>query len=487
MSQPPPSKSISRDEIRLAYRQGEEAVITLVEGLLERIEHLEARLEALENQRQKDSHNSSKPPSGDGFGKRTKSLRPKGERSSGGQPGHPGHTLEWSEQVDEVVTHSVVQCERCGESLREVAVESWLRRQVHDVPPLRMVVNEHQAEQKRCPCCGELNQASFPVGVNSVVQYGSGIKGLMVYLMAGQLLPSMRVCDLLREVIGCQLSESTLYNAFICCHEHLAPVEEHLKQGIQQASVGHFDETGMRVNGSLMWLHVACTEAMTYYFIHAKRGRKAMDAMEILPNFGGTSIHDGWSSYAHYDCQHGLCNAHHLRELVFVLERYHQPWAQEMMSLLVEIKHQVETAKAAELDSLTTTQLSDFEQRYQKLIEQGLKDNPPVPRNPEKSSRGRPKQSPPKNLLDRLSNRTAVLAFMYNFEVPFDNNQAERDLRMMKLKQKVSGGFRSLEGAQQFCRIRGYISTLRKQGIDVLDALRQVFAGNLVLPALQPK
>lgn len=488
MSQPTPSKPINREEIPAVYAQGEDAVIALVEGLLERIGQLESRLEGLENQCKKDSRNSSKPPSGDGFAKRTKSLRQKGERSSGGQSGHEGSTLEWSEQVDEVVLHPVMQCEVCGRGFNDVAVESWVLRQVHDLPPLRLVVSEHQAEEKRCPCCGVLNQASFPTEVNSVVQYGSSIKGLMVYLMAGQLLPSMRVCDLLREVVGCELSEGTLYNAYAQCDEQLNPIEQHLKAKIQQAEVGHFDETGIRVGGKLMWLHVACTEALTYYFIHPKRGQLAMDAMDILPHFNGTSIHDGWSSYGHYDCQHGLCHAHHLRELLFVVERYQQEWANEMMTLLVEIKTQVETAKAAGLSALSATQLADFEQRYQTLIEQGLKDNPPPPIDPNQPpSRGRPKQSPPKNLLDRLSKQSAVLAFMYDFRVPFDNNQAERDLRMMKLRQKISGGFRSIKGAQRFCRIRGYISTLRKQGINVLDALKQVFIGNLIFPAPQPE
>jgi transposase len=488
MSQPIPAKQISQEEIRAIYAQGEDAVIVLVEELLERLRQLETCLVALVLQCNKDSCNSSKPPSGDGFGKRIQSLRKKGERASGGQSGHPGSTLAWSAQVDEVVTHRALQYEMCGQGLNDIAVESWLLRQVHDLPPLRLAVSEHQAETKRCPGCGILNQAAFPPEVNSVVQYGSGIKGLMVYLIAGQLLPSMRVCDVLRKVVGCELSEGTLYNTCAQCDEQLEPLEQGLKAGIQQTEVGHFDQTGLRVNGKLMWLHVACTEALTYYFIHPKRGQVVMDEMEILPNFNGTSIHDGWSSYGHYDCEHGLCNAHHLRELLFVVERYQQEWANEMMTLLVEIKTHVETAKAAGLGALSATQIADFEQRYQTLIEQGLKDNPSLPTNSKQPpSKGGSKQSLPKNLLDRLSKQSTVLAFMYDFRMPFDNNQAERDLRMMKLKQKISEGFRSLRGAQRFCRIRGYISTLRKQGIDVLDALKQVFTGNLIFPALQPE
>jgi transposase len=488
MSQPNPTKRISREEIRAIYAQGEEAVVTLVEALLERIEQLETRFEVLENQRHKDSRNSGKPPSGDGFGKRTKSLHSKSERPSGGQSGHPGSTLEWSEQVDEVVRHSVSHCGVCGESLSDVAVESWILRQVHDLPPLRLVVTEHQAEEKRCQCCSNLNRATFPCDVNSVVQYGSSIKGLMVYLMVGQLLPSLRICELLHEVMGVEVSEGTLYNACAQCDSSVEPIAQQIKQAMQQAEVGHFDETGRRVDGKLMWLHVACTEAWIYYFIHPKRGQVAMDAMDILPHFSGKGVHDGWCSYAHYEFDHSLCNAHHLRELLFVTERYEQPWAEEMMSLLVEIKTQVEAARTEGQSELNTAQLTDFEQRYQRLIDQGFKDNPLPPSEPEQpKSRGRPKQSPPRNLLNRLSNQAAVLAFMYDFGVPFDNNQAERDLRMMKLRQKISGGFRSLQGAQTFCRIRGYLSTLRKQGLDVLGALRRLFAGNPVLPALQPE
>jgi len=481
--------SISRDETRAVYAQGEEAVIALVESLVERINAHEERIECLENQRKKDSHNSSKPPSGDGFGKRTQSLRPKGERSSGGQKGHPGSTLEWSETLDAVVVHPTLECEACGASLQDVAVIDLDLRQVHDLPEVKLVVSEHRAEVKSCPHCGVMNRGAFPPDVNSVVQYGSGLKGLMVYLMEGQLLPSARVSEVLREVLGCEISEATLYNARERCHGQLEAVEAHLRAGMQTAEVGHFDETGLRVVGKLMWLHVACTEGLTYYFIHAKRGQAAMDEMDVLPNFGGISVHDGWSSYGRYDCTHALCNAHHLRELKFVVERYEQPWADEMMTLLLEIKAQVEIAKTAGHQNLAPAQVRDFEQQYQALIEQGLKANPPPPVDPAAvKAKGRAKQSPPKNLLDRLQTKqAAVLAFTADFRVPFDNNQAERDIRMMKLKQKISGSFRSLEGAQMFCRIRGYISTLRKQGIEVLDALRRVFVEDPIFPALKPE
>jgi transposase len=489
MRQPVGKQSISREEIRDVYQQGEEAVIALVEGLLEKIGQLEARVKVLEDGLEKDSRNSSKPPSSDGYRKRTKSLRSKSARKSGGQIGHEGSTLAWREEVDAIIVHPVEICRGCGASLVGAEVVNLELRQVQDLPSLALEVQEHQAEVKCCDQCGLLNRGEFPADVSNVVQYGSGIKGLMVYLMEGQILPSDRVRELLSEVFSCELSEGTLYNAREQCYEQLEVVEQHLKAGMQDAAVGHFDETGMRVKGKLMWLHVACTTGLTYYFMHAKRGQAAMDAMDILPNFEGISVHDGLSSYAHYDCEHGLCNAHHLRELLFVVERYEQPWAAQMMTLLVEIKDQVEIAQIAGLHALTSTQIADFEQRYQALIAQGLQANPPPPIDPElPPKKGRPKQSPPKNLLDRLlNNKSAVLAFMYNFRVPFDNNQAERDLRMIKLKQKISGTFRSVEGAQMFCRIRGYISTLRKQGVNVLEAIRQLFLGNPFFPALQPE
>ncbi len=489
MKQAPQKLTISKDEILACYAQGKEAVIVLVESLVARINALEARIEVLENQKNKDSKNSSKPPSGDGFGKRTKSLRTKSGKKSGGQKDHPGSTLEWCEEVDEVFIHPVVSCTSCGTSLELVEVVNLRCHQIQELPPIKLVVHEHQAEEKCCPNCGVMNQGKLPAFVNSLVQYGPGLKGLMVYLMEGQLLPSERAKELLKEVIGCDISEATLYNTRMRCYEELAAVEAYIKSGIQVAPVVHFDETGMRVKSKLMWLHVACNSWLTAYFIDPKRGQLAMDTIDILPNFEGVSVHDGLASYGKYDSIHALCNAHHLRELRFIVERYEQDWASDMMTLLVEIKTTIAIAQTAGETSLTLTQLADFELRYQELIQTGLIAHPlPLIDLDLPKPKGRPKQSPPKNLLDRLKlYQSAVLLFMHDWRVPFDNNQAERDLRMMKLKQKISGTFRSFEGAQQFCRIRGYLSTLRKQGIQVLDALRLVFMETPLFPSLQPK
>lgn len=484
MSERRKQPKISQAEIGAVYAQGEAAVMALVEGLLERIEQLETRVEAFENQLGKNSRNSSKPPSGDGFGKRTRSLRQKGERPSGGQTDHPGTTLEWSDEVDWVVEHGVEQCQSCGTSLVDEPVERIVARQVHDLPVLGLEVSEHQAQVKYCPVCSLENQGQFPPEVNHPVQYGCVLKGVMVYLMEGQLLPSGRTSEVLSEVFGAVVSEGTLYNARAQCFEALEPVASAIATHLQQADVEHFDETGMRVNGKLWWLHVACTDGLTYYFVHPKRGKQAIDEMNILPQFEGKAVHDSWVGYGNYEgCTHYLCNAHHLRELTFIFERYEQPWAFQMLLLLGTIKHHVDEAKASQQSALTPERVLEFEQRYQAVIEQGLAANPP-PTLPLVKPRGRIKQSPPRNLLLRLlQHQTAVLGFMHDFSVPFDNNQAERDLRMMKLKQKISGCFRSVDGANMFCRIRGYLSTLRKQGIPVLDALVDLFTGNLVFPA----
>jgi transposase len=483
-AKPSPRLSISRDEIRAVYAQGEDAVIALVESLVARINALEERVEALENQLSKTSRNSSKPPSGDGFQKKTKSLRAKSNRPSGGQPGHPGNTLEWSAEVDEIEVHPVTACQGCGASLQQTPVTDWEVRQVHDLPPMRIEVREHHCEIKCCPDCGILNRGQFPQEVSQSVQYGVHLQSLIVYLMEVQLLPSQRVCELLSEVFDVAVSEGTLYNVRARCFAALGSAEQEIRQTLLGADVVHFDETGFRVKNQLWWLHVACTESLTFYFVHEKRGQKAMDEMGILSQFTGKAVHDGLKSYFCYVLSHCLCNAHHLRELIFIAERYEQKWAEEMNTLLVEMKRQVDEAKAQGQTALAFSQIASLEQQYLEIVQRGFETNPPevVPEG-EAKQRGRPKQSAAKNLLDRLSAHSeAVLRFIHDFAVPFDNNQAERDIRMMKLKQKISGGFRAQSGAVMFCRIRSYLSSLRKQGVNIWDALVQIFMGCPISP-----
>jgi len=475
-----PLIQISQSEIRAVYAQGEEAVVSLVTQLMEQVNQLTLQVKELEGRISKNSRNSSKPPSGDGFGKRTKSLRRKSEKPSGGQPEHPGQTLEWSNDPDFIEVHEVDVCSGCGASLSAVPVDQILSRQVYDIPPIEVLVSEHQVVVKSCLCCGQLNQGSFPAEASNIVQYGPRLKGMMVYLMAGQLLPSQRACEVLEEMMGVSVSEGTLYNSREQCFAALGPIEQEIHQALKTAEVVHFDETGMRVNQRLWWLHVASTHGLTYYFAHPKRGQVAMDAMGILPEFAGKAVHDGWKSYASYECEHFLCNAHHLRELQFILEHEAQGWAFQMSLLLVTIHCQVQQTKAQGQPALDPEQLEAFAARYEAILAEGFALNPlPVPSAETPKKRGRPKRSPPRNLLERLgAQQASVLGFMYDFAIPFDNNQAERDLRMMKLKQKISGCFRSEAGTQQFCRIRGYLATLRKQGRNLLDALIDLFSGN---------
>ena len=255
-----------------------------------------------------------------------------------------------------------------------------------------------------------------------------------------------------------------------------------VKQRLIGADMAHFHESGLRVEGKLNWLHVASTNDLTYYGVHPKRGQVGTKAIGILPEFEGKAVHDHWQSYFTFDnCQHTLCNAHHLRELQFIVDQYEQPWAQEMAQLLLDVKGEVDAAPLDQM-SLPAGRLAYFEQRYDELIAQGLKANPP-PADPPPKKRGRRKQSLPKNLLDRLQRyKPQVLAFMYDFRVPFDNNLAERDVRMVKIKQKVSGTSRTRSGAETFCAIRSYISTVRKHGRNVTDAIQDALTGSPFIP-----
>jgi transposase len=451
----------------------------------ELIDQLTQRLAALEEQISKNSRNSSLPPSSDRFVRQPKSLRTKSGKKPGGQVKHPGSTLVMSEQPDEIRLHQVETCQHCQANLRAEPVLFRERRQVVDVPPERLLVCEHQVEQKWCPSCGQVTMAPFPDAVVAPVQYGTRIGAIAVYLVEQQLLPWARACEVLSDLLGVQMSEGTLCSLIERCAHNLLPVEDQLKAALRKATVLHQDETGLYLKGRRNWLHVSSTTHLTHYAVHAKRGREALDAIGILPHFHGTSVHDGWRSYFQYEsCSHALCNVHHLRELVFIHETYQQEWAQEMKTLLLLMKERVQEAKQrgeTRLDPLTLLALRG---EYDRLLREGWQTNPPAARaGPSKPTR---KRHPAVNLLDRLQvGKEAVLAFLSNFAVPFDNNQAERDVRMVKVQQKVSGSFRSEKGAGAFCRIRSYLSCLRKQGLHLLSALEATLCCHPVLPSFQ--
>jgi len=441
------------------------------------VEVLAARVKDLEARLNKDSHNSSKPPSSDGLSKKPcpKSLRPKGERPSGGQPGHPGKTLHLSEAPTETIPHPPLACGNCGHNLADVAPCGSERRQVFDLPKISFDIVEHLVQHKTCPDCGQLNCGSFPDDVTQPVQYGPRVKSVLVYLTQYQLLPWDRTKQILSDLFGSGPSEGVLQSALQQCAKTLEPVARTIKDGVIRAESAHFDETGLRTAGSLHWMHVASNRNLTHYERHEKRGQAAMDAIGILPAFLGRAVHDGLASYFAYACRHQLCNAHHLRELIFQIEQDQQGWAQDMATLLLDIKAQVDTACQLGLTALNPLQKAGFESRYSHIVIAGYASNPEAIRQ---GKRGRAAQSKGRNLVKRLDqNRDAVLGFMNDFDAPFDNNLAERDLRMIKVRQKVSGAFRTTEGADIFARIRSYISTMRKQGHNPLDVLETVFQG----------
>ena len=467
-----------------------EALISIILVLQQQVQELQrtvaaqaAEIQKLRDQLAKNSRNSGKPPSSDGLKKaQARNLRKRTGRRSGGQKGHKGHTLEMVEQPDHVQVHLVSQCPDCATDLQSVVPCEPGRRQVFDIPPVRIEVTEHQAEIKVCPQCGSWVKGDFPQHVTQPVQYGSRIKAQASYLNNYQLIPWARTCELLGDFYGHPPAQALVQDANAAVVEHIEPSLDATQEQLIASDVVHFDESGLRVEGQLNWLHVASTELLTCYTVHPKRGQDGMNAMGILPALEGRAVHDHWSPYFAYDnCLHALCNAHHLRDLLFVVDQYQQSWAEEMIQLLLDIKAEVDAASPHQM-SLATDQLTDFEQRYDELIAHGLEANPP-PADPPPKKRGRKKQTPPKNLLDRLQNhKPQVLAFMYDFRVPFDNNLAERDVRMVKIKQKVSGAFRTRAGAETFCAIRSYISTVRKNGLNVIDAIHDALTGNPFIP-----
>jgi transposase len=443
--------------------------------LLERVQELESRLA-------KDSHNSSKPPSSDGLARKTKSLRRRSGKKPGGQLGHRGETLRLVATPDVVEEHRPVACAHCQRPLEDGAVVLRERRQVHELPPLRLLVREHHAVHVRCPACHAVTVGTFPAEAPSRAQYGLRLRALVVYLVEQQLVPYGRVRELLADLFGASLSLGTLVGWVRQGAATLEPVETHIKAALVRAAVLHSDETGVRRTGHLAWAHVASTARLTHYAIHPKRGGEATAAIGILPAFHGVSVHDGWAAYrANATCRHALCNIHHLRELTFLEEQYQQAWAGDLKRLLREMNAGVERARAAGDRRLAAATHDGFIARYEALLAAGLAANPPPSRRPRQ--RGRVKQTPAQNLLERLwLGREQVLAFLDDFAIPFDNNQAERDLRMLKVQQKVSGSFRSDSGADAFARIRGYLSSLRKQGVALLAALETVFADQPLYP-----
>jgi transposase len=467
----------SRKKVHYAWA----SMLTLVSVLLGRISNLEAELKSAQERNQElegrlaqNSQNSHRPPSSDGADKpRPKSLRRRGFRKSGGQPGHPGRTLQRVKDPDHVEIHRLCSCPQCGgRGLRSEPAIDYESRQVFELPEELLEVTEHRAEVKCCPDCGEIVKADFPLGVSAPAQYGPRFEGLMVYLNQQQLIPCDRLSQLSEDIFNQPLSTGTIVNATTRMYEQLKIFEEELVGQLPQAPVVHADETGLRVNGRLQWLHVASTSELTFYGVHPKRGTEAMDAFGILGCCRQWLIHDHWKPYFRYNqCLHALCNEHLLRELKFLWEEQGQVWARQLSDLLLNLYK-----RRQQRGEFNQRQFKSAHKRYLAIVQQGRRLHP---------SSGREAQSKAANLLDRLEAFDLnILAFLWDERVPFSNNQAEQDIRMMKVRQKISGCFRTLQGARTFCRIRSYISTCRKQGLNVWRAIELAVNDRPFIPSV---
>lgn len=481
---------LSREEFQKIYDEGPDACYQLFQQILlqneqlkKQVELLTKRVQVLEDQLAKNSQNSHKPPSSDKKTlKKTKSLRQKSKKKVGAQKGHKGETLSFKETPDFIETHTPLNCAHCNSSLENRPVLGLEKRQVFDLPPLKINVTEHQSEIKSCGGCGKNSQASFPQEVRSKTQYGEHLKALCVYLHSYQFLPYKRISQLFEELFFHSVSPGTLVNMEKELFRKLDFFEDTLKQRLIDSEIVNFDESGIRWGGKRKWFHVSSTPNFTYYFAHEKRGEEGMEAAGVLPYFKGRAIHDFWKSYFRFNCKHGLCNVHHLRELSFLEERYGQIWAREMKKLLVDIKKKVEKV-SIRAPSLSKYLKEKFEKDYDELVSLGLEENPELEKK-EVGKRGRQAKSKGRNLAERFLNfKDEILGFMYDFKVPFSNNQGERDVRMVKVQQKISGCFRSKSGAKRFCRIRSYLSTTKKHHLNTLQSIKDAFLSKPFIPA----
>jgi transposase len=474
----------SRDQLIELAKSDPAAIADLVLALWDRVEKLEAKVAALE----RNSRTSSKPPSSDSGNfsnpPKPKSLRKKSGRRPGGQRGHPGDTLRRTDTPDDVIEHRLpanARCPQCGAVLGERhepldPAGSCECRQVFELPAIRLEITEHRAEKRVCEDCGAVVRAAFPDGVGAPVQYGPRVEATALYLGGYQLVPYQRLAECFAELFDCPLSTGTLANIVKRAGQKAARAVRPIREALVEVKLAHADETGCRLHGERHWLHVFSTGQLTSLHIDAKRGVEGMERAGLLQRFTGGLVHDFLGSYYRFKrASHFLCNAHLLRELTYIDEEMDQPWAGRMIGLLVEAKDLSDRQKALPEGRRRVigekTRLR-IQQCYCDIVLEGLDRNPEPPPPP---GGGRPKRSKPLNLLIRLEQRyEEIMGFFEYDHVPFDNNQAERDLRMMKTREKISGTFRSYDHAAAFCDLRSVISTARKQSRDILETLRQL-------------
>jgi transposase len=467
-----------RKELSKLARRSLAALINLVLGLEAQVRELRRQIKDLKDRLARNSRNSNKAPSSDALSK-PKSLRPPTGRKPGGQPGHPGRTLQRVKSPHHIRIHRLKVCPQCrSRALGREPVLDYERRQVFELPAPALVVTEHRAQIKCCPCCGQEVRAPFPAAVSAPVQYGPRFQSLMVYLNQQQFIPYDRLAQVCEDLFGQPLSAASLAAANERVYEKLEPFAQALVNQLPQAEVVHFDESGLRVEGKLHWLHVASSAALTFYGVHPKRGTEAMDAFGIIGACRQWVVHDHWKPYfAYQECLHVLCNEHLLRELKFLWEEQQEVWAQQLSHLLLEF-YQIRQKHGA----LNERQFKRALKRYRAVVRRGRYRHPRLDPH-----QGRCAQSKAANLLDRLEDfDLCFLAFLVDERVPFTNNQGEQDIRMIKVRQKISGCFRTLKGAQMFGRIRSYISTCRKQRRNIWEAIQRAVIGRPFIPSAPP-
>jgi transposase len=460
---------------RLSHEQKDE-IIRMLFPLIAEVRRLSARVAELEARLSKDSHNSSKPPSSDGLAKKSSSPSVPSGNKPGGQAGHAGKTLKRSARVDTTINHPLPQHCTCGAFLSGADTLLCERRQVIDIPVASYHVTEHCTWQSRCSC-GQVHQSEFPAEVTEAVQYGPNVRALAVHLTHGQLLPLARSAQLISELYGLHVSSGTVHAWGDQAGQLLLPEVVCIAQSLMGLPVVCADESGLRVAAHLNWLHTVASDKLTWYGVHAKRGMPAIKDHGILPNLLGTAVHDCWGPYwTLHNCLHALCNAHLLRELTFQRETTRQRWPKRMIDLLIRSRDHCEAARQRGETALSAWRIRRIFRDYSTILDKALIRNPRAERQDKR--RGRVKQSLTLNLINRMREHAdAVLRFVTNLRVPFTNNLAERAIRMPKVKQKISGCFRTIQGAQTFCIIRSYLDTMHKQGHNMFEVLRQTFIG----------
>lgn len=443
----------------------------------ERIVVLEQRVEALERRLALNSNNSSKPPSSDGPSKprvkRTKSQRRKSGRKPGGQPGHKGTTLLQVDDPDEIVDHYPQTCPDCRNDLSHCSSQGFVARQVFDLPPPPpLTVTEHRAHKYLCPICGKLARGTFPKDVTAPVQYGGRVAAMASYLQTHHCIPDDRLSQMLSTLCDVRIAAATLSRLIAKMAGKMQPFTDAVREMLcgRQVVVKHLDETGLRVDGRTRWQHVICSPAMSHFRMGSGRG-------DLLSGVSGIAVHDNWASYGRMEgVEHALCNAHHMRELQALVDIEKENWASAMQTILLEARKAANTTRENGLDNVAVTVIEAIDERYDACITEALsfhESQPPLSPTPVgKTRRGRPKRRTGHNLALRLRIRKAdVLRFLNDLRVPFTNNEAEQDLRMGKVRMKVSGGFRTMAGAENFCTLRSVTETARKQDWSTLETL----------------